>query len=82
LNRINVQPQAQADAEEAAVWYEAQRPGLGMEFILELDAALERAAESPVAYARQHLETKRPQARFPRASAACGAVVVEPKSRD
>jgi plasmid stabilization system protein ParE len=59
LNRINVQPQAQADAQEAAAWYEAQRPGLGIEFILEVDAALERAAESPVAYARQHHEARR-----------------------
>jgi plasmid stabilization system protein ParE len=59
LNRVDIQPQARADAEEAAVWYEAQRPGLGIEFILELDAAIERAAESPAVYARQHAEVRR-----------------------
>ncbi|MFT4562645.1 MAG: hypothetical protein ACI9BW_002391, partial [Gammaproteobacteria bacterium] len=34
------------DSERAAVWYESRRLELGMEFILELDAAIERAAES------------------------------------
>jgi len=59
LNKINVQPQARAEVEEAAVWYERQRPGLGIEFILELDAAIERAAASPDIYSRQYREARR-----------------------
>jgi plasmid stabilization system protein ParE len=50
LTRVSIQPGAEADANEAAAWYEAQQPGLGIEFVLELDAAIERAAEAPLAY--------------------------------
>jgi hypothetical protein len=47
LIRLDIQPLAQIEVEIAAQWYEEQRPGLGLEFVLELDAALERAARSP-----------------------------------
>jgi plasmid stabilization system protein ParE len=50
LNQIKIQPAAAADAEEAANWYETQQPGLGIEFVLELDAALDRAVEAPESY--------------------------------
>ena len=59
LNSARIQPSAFADVAEAAEWYEGQRPGLGIEFILELDAAIERAAESPQAYARQYRDARR-----------------------
>ena len=59
MNRVNIQRQASAEADEAAAWYEAQRPGLGVEFVLELDAAIERAARSPEVYATQHREARR-----------------------
>jgi plasmid stabilization system protein ParE len=59
LNPVHIQPPAYADAEEAAAWYEEQRTGLGVEFVLELDAAIERAAESPESYAFQHREARR-----------------------
>jgi hypothetical protein len=32
-----------ADHKRAAMWFESQRPGLGTEFVLELDAVTERA---------------------------------------
>jgi len=51
LIRLRLQPQARLDAEQAAAWYEGERPGLGIEFTLELDIAVEKAAESPLAYA-------------------------------
>jgi plasmid stabilization system protein ParE len=47
---LRIQPRARADAEQAAAWYEEQQPGLGIEFVLELDAAVERAMASPLAY--------------------------------
>jgi len=59
LNRVNIQPRAQSDAEDAAAWYEARRSGLGIEFVFELDVALEQAAQSPEMYARQHGEVRR-----------------------
>jgi plasmid stabilization system protein ParE len=59
LKSVNIQPRAEAQADEAAAWYETEQPGLGIEFLLELDAAIERAAETPLAYARVFLEARR-----------------------
>ena len=59
MKSVNIQPRAEAEADEAAAWYEAEQPGLGIEFLLELDAAIERAAETPLAYAPVFLEARR-----------------------
>ena len=59
MNRVNIQPEAQAEADRAAAWYESQRVDLGVEFILELDFAVERAAENPESYAVQYREVRR-----------------------
>jgi plasmid stabilization system protein ParE len=59
LRPVNIQPRAEAEAEEAAAWYEAEQPGLGFEFLLELDAAIERAAETPLAYAPVFMGARR-----------------------
>jgi len=59
LKSVNIQPRAEAEADEAAAWYEAEQPGLGIEFLLELDAAIERAAETPLGYAPVFLEARR-----------------------
>jgi plasmid stabilization system protein ParE len=59
LKLVNIQPRAEAEADEAAAWYEAEQPGLGIEFLLELDAAIERAAETPLAYAQVFMEARR-----------------------
>lgn len=39
--------EAERDIEEGAFWYERQREGLGVEFVLELDAILERVQTAP-----------------------------------
>jgi len=39
--------EAERDIEAAAFWYEKQREGLGVEFVLELDAVLERVETAP-----------------------------------
>lgn len=59
MKPVNIQAAAEAEADEAAVWYEAEQPGLGIVFLLELDAAIERAAENPLAYAPVFLEARR-----------------------
>ena len=59
MKSVKIQPRAEAEADEAAAWYEAEQPGLGIEFLLELDAAIERAAENPLAYAPVFLEARR-----------------------
>ena len=48
--RLIVRPEAEADALEAALWYESREPGLGLEVTAELQAAIERALENPLAY--------------------------------
>jgi hypothetical protein len=40
LKPQRIQPCAVDDADMAVGWYEAQQPGLGIEFILELDATM------------------------------------------
>ena len=37
---------ARLEYDEAAVWYEAQRPGLGREFVAEIERALLHACEA------------------------------------
>jgi toxin ParE1/3/4 len=39
--------EARLEFDEAVVWYEAQRPGLGEEFKLEVKSALRRALANP-----------------------------------
>ena len=41
------EPEASAELEDAATWYNKQRPGLGLEFLQAVDAALERIARWP-----------------------------------
>jgi toxin ParE1/3/4 len=41
---------ASADLAEAGDWYEARRPGLAGELIVEVDRALEAIGESPLAW--------------------------------
>jgi toxin ParE2 len=43
-------PAAQAEIEKAGEWYEAARRGLAAEFLREVDAGLQRLAESPNAW--------------------------------
>jgi plasmid stabilization system protein ParE len=50
LNKLVIQLQATQEADDTARWYEDQFPGLGAEFILELDAALHRIQSNPEIY--------------------------------
>jgi plasmid stabilization system protein ParE len=59
LKDLHIQPAAVRDAETAPKWYEAQRPGLGIEFILELDAAIEKAVEAPETYELKYRKVRR-----------------------
>jgi plasmid stabilization system protein ParE len=52
-------PQAEAEALEARRWYEARRAGLGDEFGAEVDAAVARIVEHPLAFPRVRGETRR-----------------------
>lgn len=47
------------DVEQAFLWYEAQRAGLGAKFRTELEAAIRRVVESPDVYAEGRHGTRR-----------------------
>ena len=52
--RLNIRPDAEADVVEAALWYEQQNPGLGEKFVTEVDQAIRRVLENPLAFRLIH----------------------------
>ena len=54
-----LRPEAEADALEAYRWYSEQLPGLGGEFLAEIDRALESILANPEAHQKQHREFRR-----------------------
>ena len=56
---IIVRPAAAADIDEAFVWYERQRPGLGEEFLAAVQATRESIAAHPAMYPVIHRDTRR-----------------------
>ena len=48
--RTVIEPQAPSDIMEAAEWYETQLPGLGVEFVLEVNRAIEKVQENSRLY--------------------------------
>lgn len=49
---------ARREFDEAAEWYQDQRAGLGLQFVFEVDCALQIAAESPERFPIMHRETR------------------------
>lgn len=45
-----LEPEAEADIAHAYAWYEAQRPGLGDDFMLCIEAAIEAIADRPASF--------------------------------
>jgi len=56
---VLIRPAAAADIEDAFEWYEAQRSGLGEEFLEMLTSSLNRIAENPQIYQVIYRETRR-----------------------
>ena len=54
-SRVRLRPEADLDAVGAALWYEARRSGLGLEFLAALDDALVRVGSHPQQF--QQLDT-------------------------
>jgi toxin ParE1/3/4 len=57
--RITVRPEAESDIVEALNWYEAKRPGLGIEFFIAVDNAFLAIQQHPLAFAKVHREVRR-----------------------
>jgi plasmid stabilization system protein ParE len=55
-----VRPEAEADALEAFRWYNEQVPGLGQEFLEELDRVMDSIQQHPQIHSKVHRELRRP----------------------
>ena len=72
--RLLVQRQSDLDIQAAALWYEDQRPGLGMRFLSELDEVFKRIESNPKQFTltknfddrRADIRTDRKPNHFPR----------------
>src|SRR5260221_1540333 len=78
--RIVFRDAAKSEFENAAVWYDEQRPGLGEEFIHEVEQAIAKAAAAPQSHPVAFGDIRRTVARrFPFAvyfRVRAGALVV------
>jgi toxin ParE1/3/4 len=66
VNSLQFRPEAAADLEEAVVWYESQRQGLGVEFLERTKDVLARIQRNPNQFPVVLRETRRAMLkRFP-----------------
>ena len=56
---VEIVPAAEAELEDAVAYYNAQRPGLGNEFAVEVDAAVRKIIGYPHAWQRVAGEARR-----------------------
>ena len=56
---LEVRPEAELDALEAASWYDGEREGLGSEFLVELRATFARIEEGPGRFPLVFMEFRR-----------------------
>lgn len=54
-----IRPEAEKDIEEAAIWYEEQRSGLGDDFLDEVQRTLNTVFQNPNLFMTIHRNTKR-----------------------
>jgi plasmid stabilization system protein ParE len=59
MRRLVVTPTAEAELLDAAQWYHDRREGLGVDFLLHLEAAFDAAQRRPNSFPRAHGELRR-----------------------
>lgn len=59
MTEVRLRPEAEQDLLEAALWYEANEPGLGGQFLDQVQATLAALADQPAAYAVGHNSVRR-----------------------
>jgi len=59
IHEVRLRPEAEHDLADAAVWYEEQRQGLGVDLLDEVMAMFSMLAESPMLYPVVHRNTRR-----------------------
>jgi plasmid stabilization system protein ParE len=50
MKELILRPRAEYDVQDAALWYEAQRVGLGLEFLEALDYVINRITNNPLQF--------------------------------
>ena len=63
--RLRVLPEAEAELQSAALWYEEKRRGLGVELIAVVDSAFQSVLENPEAHLQKSIATSGPGFRYP-----------------
>jgi plasmid stabilization system protein ParE len=64
--RVILRPAAEADLQDAYDWYERRQPGLGVEFIGEIDRCISNIVSEPKMYPVVHKSVRQaPVRRFP-----------------
>jgi len=56
---VRLRPEAEEDLADAAAWYEAQRPGLGKDFLDQALSTFASIVEQPVMFPTVHRRTRR-----------------------
>lgn len=56
---VRLRPEAEQDVAEAALWYEANEPGLGAQFADQVQATINTIAEQPNAFTTVHKSVRR-----------------------
>jgi plasmid stabilization system protein ParE len=59
MSRLFIRPAARSDVRSARTWYERERPGLGREFLDDLDALLRRIRSLPRQFPEVELNCRR-----------------------
>lgn len=63
---VRLRPEAEQDLVEAATWYEVNQPGLGQQFLDEVQETLSSISEQPLAYTLVYRSVRRALlSRFP-----------------
>ena len=57
--RVIVRPEAENDLNEAFLWYEDKRKGLGHDFLLHIDAGIRFISRNPNIYKSEYRDTKK-----------------------
>ncbi len=57
--KVHLRPEAEADIEDVAIWYDGQRKGLGQEFLDDVLVALDTISENPNIYPVVCRQTRR-----------------------
>jgi len=58
-HRLIIRPEAENDLKEAFCWYEDKRPGLGHDFLLQVDAALSFIKRNPEIFPAEYKGTRK-----------------------